>query len=289
LDVASNLDRYRADLDALIQLGGELQNALQYECYPKEFKMQLRDMVVSELKRSKGVASENESGAVAKEKAILEALPSFNAKYQTWYSEAKAFIRQILPDRLDDFVRHYETPKGRKTTDFETYRIEDALQGLRVTRGGGSVVIADKSSAVPHLRQQMAIVAAAKKRFESKLFEIRQLVQADLLDSELEAASELLKHKFTRAAGAVAGVVLEKHLSQVCENHAVKITKKNPSISDLNEALKSADVIEVPAWRFHQSLADIRNLCDHDKKQEPTADQVGDLIAGVAKVSKTLY
>ena len=115
------------------------------------------------------------------------------------------------------------------------------------------------------------------------------MVQADLLDSELEAASELLKHKFMRAAGAVAGVVLEKHLAQVCENHGVTVAKKNPSISDFNEALKSADVIDVPAWRFHQLLADIRNQCDHDKKQEPTAAQVQDLIAGVNKVSKTLY
>ena len=278
--MASNMDRYRKELDALLELGAHLQNALQYECYPKEYKQQLGQLVAKNAKPDEGPLE-------GKVRAHIAGLPSFNDKYQTWYSEAKALIKQILPDRLDDFVRHYEKPRGRKSTDFESYRIEDALQGLQTTRGGD--VIADKSAAIPHMRQQMAIVEAAKRRFESKLFEIRQLVQADLLDSELEAANMLLKHKFTRAAGAVAGVVLEKHLAQVCENHAVAITKKNPTISDFNEALKAADVIEVPAWRFNQSLADIRNLCDHDKRQEPTPEQVGDLIAGVAKVSKTLY
>jgi hypothetical protein len=30
-------------------------------------------------------------------------------------------------------------------------------------------------------------------------------------------------------------------------------------------------------------------LCDHSKTAEPTPDQVNDLIAGVTKVSKTLF
>jgi hypothetical protein len=85
-----------------------------------------------------------------------------------------------------------------------------------------------------------------RARFESSLFEIRQLVQADLFDSELEAAEELAKNKFTRAAGAVAGVVLERHLTEACGNHAINIAKKAPGISDLNDALKDAAVIDVP-------------------------------------------
>jgi hypothetical protein len=68
---------------------------------------------------------------------------------------------------------------------------------------------------------------AAERRFESSLFEIRQLVQADLFDSVLGYARELLKHKFLRAAGAIAGVVLEKHLRQVCFDHSIMITKKS--------------------------------------------------------------
>jgi len=121
------------------------------------------------------------------------------------------------------------------------------------------------------------------------LVDIRQLVQADLFDSELEVAGELARQKFVRAAGAVAGVVLERHLGQVCDNHGIKVRKKAPGIADLNNALKEGGVVDVPQWRFIQHLADIRNLRGHDKKVEPTADQVNDLIAGVTKVMKTLF
>lgn len=115
------------------------------------------------------------------------------------------------------------------------------------------------------------------------------MVRADLLDSELDAARELAKHKYTRAAGALAGVVLERHLGQVCGNHSIKIAKKTPSIADLNNALKEANVVDVPQWRFIQHLADIRNLCDHSKKVEPAQEQVNDLIAGVQKITKLLF
>ena len=45
----------------------------------------------------------------------------------------------------------------------------------------------------------------------------------------------------------------------------------------------------IPQWRFIQHLADIRNLCDHNKPTELSAEQVNDLLTGVKKVIKTLY
>jgi len=87
----------------------------------------------------------------------------------------------------------------------------------------------------------------------------------------------------------MAGVVLEKHLSQVCCNHNLTVSKRNPEISDLNNLLKTEKVIEIPQWRFIQRLSDIRNLCDHNKKKEPTPEEVLDLINGVDKITKTLF
>ena len=135
----------------------------------------------------------------------------------------------------------------------------------------------------------MAILKSAKGRFESSLFDIRQLVQADLFDSELDAARELLKNKFVRAAGAIAGVVLEKHLAQVCRNHNVAVSKKHPTINDFNGLLKDNHVIDTPQWRLIQHLADLRNLCDHNKDREPEIAEIDDLISGVDKMMKTLF
>jgi hypothetical protein len=216
-------------------------------------------------------------------------LPRFRDKYQSWYSEAKVLIRQLLPDRLSDFVRLYEKPKPRKHISFENYRIEDCLQGLSVTKSFTNEKVVGPEAAIPHFRQQLAILQSLEERFRSSLFDIRQLVQADLLDSELDAAEELAKNRFTRAAGALAGVVLERHLAEVCDNHEIKIGKKSPGISDLNDALKSSNVIDIPQWRFIQHLGDIRNLCDHSKSAEPTIEQVNDLLAGARKITKTLY
>ena len=139
------------------------------------------------------------------------------------------------------------------------------------------------------IRLQVLILQSAATRFESSLFEIRQMVQADLFDSELESVKELNKQGFSRCAGAVAGVVLEKHLNQVTGNHDLRVGKPNPGINDFNEKLKSGDVIDVPTWRNIQRLADLRNLCDHDKDRVPSRDDVAELIDGVEKITKTLF
>lgn len=268
--MASNLDRYRKDLAALLAKGNQLHFAIQRDYLPESTESWLK-------------------GLKADESRTLKGIPAFAELYQSWYSESKALIRQLLPDRLDDFTRYYERPKSRKEITYENYKIEDCLQGLTVTQAFDGKKVVGPDGAIPQFRQQLAILRSAEARFESSLFDIRQLVQADVFDSEIDAAKELAKKKFTRSAGALAGIVLEGHLGQVCENHKIKITKKAPGISDLNDALKNADVIEVPQWRFIQHLGDIRNLCDHNKKTEPTSAQVDDLITGVARVTKTLF
>ena len=214
-------------------------------------------------------------------------LPEFFVEYQSWYSEAKTLVRQLLPDRLNDFASHYEIQKSRRDITPSNYRIFDYLSNICVTRGSETIVGPD--AAINHFLQQMAIVRSIQKRFESSLFDIVQIAQADLFDSELDSASALVKRGFLRAGGAVAGVVLEKHLAQVCKNHKITIRKKNPTISDFNEKLKKEGVIDIPQWRFNQRLGDIRNLCTHNKDDEPTKGDVEELINGVDKVTKTLF
>jgi len=82
---------------------------------------------------------------------------------------------------------------------------------------------------------------------------------------------------------------MEKHLGQVCENHAIRIRKKKPKISDFNDRLKASEVIDTAQWRSNQFLADIRNQCDHSRDDEPTAERVSELVEGVKKLTKTLF
>lgn len=262
-----NIEKYKKDLDALIKKGESLYFAMQNDCYPEKVKEAF--------------------GKEAEE--IIKTFPNFKKGYQVWYSEAKVLIKQLLPDRLDDFVRHYEKPRQRKNITYENYRIEDYLQGLHITRGWEKEKVVGPDAAIPQFEQQQAILRAVLARFNSSLFDIRQIVQADLFDSELAASQELLKKGFIRASGAVAGVVFEKHLSQVAKNHNISTRKKNPTISDFNDLLKQGDVLDIPSWRQIQRLGDIRNLCDHNKDREPTIEEVQELINGVAKFTKTLF
>lgn len=267
--MSSNIEKYKKDLEKLISKGEKLGTAMQYECYP--------DDIYEAAKTDENLAK------------VIKSLPKFNDEYQAWYSEAKVLIKQLLPDRLDDFTRLYEKPKPRKDISYENYRIEDYLQGLTITSGYEKRKIVGPDGAIPHFKQQQAILKAVSARFESSLFDIKQLVQADLFDSELDTARELIKHGFLRGAGAISGVVLEKHLAQVAINHNINTRKKAPTINDFNELLKNEGVLDVPSWRQIQRLGDIRNLCDHNKEREPTKEEVEELVSGVEKFTKTLY
>jgi hypothetical protein len=267
--MTKNLERFTNDLERLISKGDMLEYAMISELQPDDFKKKI-ESVLDKEEADKLIAN----------------LPIFRREYQTWYSESLYLLQQLLPARVDDFAAFYEKPRNRKEVNYGNYTVRDYLDGLIVSRGAS--VIVDAKAAITKFQQQVQILKSARQRFKSSLFEIKQLVQADMFDSELDAARELNKNKFSRAAGTVVGVVLEKHLAQVCQDHNLKIRKKRPVISDFNEALKSNDTIDTPQWRHIGWLADIRNLCTHRKDREPTADEVSDLIDGANRVLKTI-
>ncbi|MGF7054014.1 hypothetical protein GGC47_003202 [Bosea sp. OAE752] len=264
--------KFAEELDRLIKQGSQLNIAMHLDCYGQKQK----DEIYSKLGKEKG-------------EEFIAKLPDFKKEYQAWYSEAQAVIKQVLPDRLSDFRSYFEYQKPRKQIDFQNYMIRDYLQGLQITRGGGYEVIADGKAAIPEFTQQRHILNAAKATLGSVLLDLKHVLQADLFDSEIESARALAKAGYLRAAGAISGVIIEKHLLQVCEQRSIAVKKKNPGISDLNQLLRDETVTTVPQWRFVQHLADIRNICDHAKGREPTKEEISDLVDGTEKVLKTIF
>lgn len=266
--MSSNLEKYKSDLGALIKLGSKMQLDLTYRHL-----------------------NENNELDEKKSKLAKELNGTFEKEYQRFYTEAHAVIRQLIPDRLDEFEKLYKGEPRRKDVNQITFNIQDWLNGIRAGTDSytGAKLFNDFAAVSMRFSTQIAILKAVESRFESSLYDIKQIVQADLFDSELGSAEELIKKGFLRGAGAIAGVVLEKHLAQVAENHSSKTRKKNPSISDYNDLLKNDSVIDVPVWRQIQRLGDIRNLCDHNKDRDPTKDEVMELVSGVDKITKTLF
>lgn len=266
-NLMSNIDKYKTDLESLSKLGEKMDLDLTFR--------HMKDQ--GELDKKLQNSAKKINGCLEKE-------------YQSWYSESCAVIKQLLPDRLVEFEHLYKGEGKRKNVNAITYNMQDWLNGIRAgSNSFGEKYYDDFAIISMRFKTQLAILKSVEARFESTLFDIKQLVQADLFDSELDAARELIKRGFLRGAGAISGVVLEKHLAQVAENHNVKTRKKSPTISDFNDLLKGGDVLDVPSWRQIQRLGDIRNLCDHNKDRDPTKEEVEELVSGVEKFTKTLF
>ena len=251
-----------------------LMMSMMHDCHQRQFESQVVEQMGEDKKDS-----------------YLSSLPDFKVEYQAWYSESLALIRQLLPDRVLDFKSYYEYARVRKDISFDNYMIRDYLQGLAVTRGAGLTkeVIVDGSGAIPEFKQQLSILKGVRSTLHSSLLDLTSILQADLFDSEVESANALAKAGYLRASGAICGVVIEKHLRQICDSHGIRIRKRNPTISDFNQALRDNDTVSVPQWRFVQHLADIRNICDHDRGREPTSDEIDDLLSGSRKVLKSIF
>lgn len=210
----------------------------------------------------------------------------FINNYQQWYSKACLVVEKILPLRFQDFLSYYEYKEQRNGINKANYRIYDFLHGIPI------LALTPRSTTIsvaPHFQQQLGILKAAKEMLSSKLLDLKALVQADLFDSEIDAAKELAKKGFLKETGAICGVIIEKHLHSLCERHNITITKKDPGISDLCAILRSNDIIDLPQERFIMSCADIRNICDHYKKIEVTQTQIDNLLNDTKRIIDTIY
>lgn len=205
-------------------------------------------------------------------------------QYESWYTEACAAISSLIPSRLDDFVAAYRPKSNRKNLDIETYTISDLIKGL--TNRGQSLDI--DRIARNRLYTQISIVQAAVDIADSKLRDIRTQILGEVLREDVGMARTLLKSGYTRAGGAIAGVVLEQHLKAVAIGRSIPL-KKNPTLAVLNDALKDAQVYGVPQWRKIQYIIDMRNICAHGKDREPGRGEIEEMIDAVAKVLSTIF
>ena len=217
----------------------------------------------------------------------------FGTAYQVWYSRACKVVEVLGNERLEEFTSYYQISKQRspsiKGSSIYNYVIQDYINGWHLPSSKD-----DKSKKYENriVRQkiinQLQILKSLESRIDNVLQDVRGHLLADIQDSELKAAEQLRKVNL-RAAGAVAGVVLEGHLQRVTQSHNISIRKKSPTIADLNDPLKSKGVYDTPTWRKIQLLADIRNLCSHKKDREPTDAEVVELISGVNWVIKSVF
>lgn len=210
--------------------------------------------------------------------------PDVRIGYQGWYSKALKAMRLLAPDRYDEFRHYYEADPKRKSLDYGTYVIQDFIKGVAPSAYRDFDA---RGHAARGMYNQIIILAAVIERSKSILADIQGALFAELQDDEVDTAEALLKAN-VRAAGALAGVILESHLQKVAEAHEIKIAKKAPTIADLNDPLKAAGVYDTAVWRKISYMADVRNMCSHKKAVDPTPEQAKELVDGVRWAVKNI-
>lgn len=123
-----------------------------------------------------------------------------------------------------------------------------------------------------------AVFLAAKEDFEGGyLSSMRTLVQAEVFDSELEQADELLSNGYFTAAAVIAGVVLETALRELCDREGISHGK----LDKMNADLAKAGVYNKLMQKRITALADIRNSAAHGNPNQFTEQDVTNMIREV--------
>ena len=200
-------------------------------------------------------------------------VPSFAAAYQRWYSRALPLIEEWAPDRYAEFQRYY-----RRDPKIQLHWYHDRVIQDYLCEQGKEDAVTSQQQALSAFTMQLTILKSIADRLEWMAPDTEDQAARGLQLEELEAARELIGID-ERAAGALAGAVLEVYLRKLAAKREVKLRKQKPLTAELVEALKQAKVFDVPVWSQAAWLAEIHGRCLKEG-EGPTKLQVRDLVDG---------
>ncbi len=132
------------------------------------------------------------------------------------------------------------------------------------------------------LNRLIPILRAAEDDLKNGfLITIKQLVQADVFDSELEQAKSLLQNGYKNAAAVIAGTVLETAIKEICLNNGIELDRKK--LTHLNDELAKAGIYNKLQQKQITALADIRNNAAHGDYDQFTQEHVERMIEDIEK------
>lgn len=136
-------------------------------------------------------------------------------------------------------------------------------------------------TSVHTLGRVRAVFLAAREDFEGGyLTSVRNLLHAEVLDSALEQAKELLAAGYTSASAVLAGVVLESALRRLCERHEISPGR----LDRMNADLAKAGCFNMIVQKRITALASIRNSAAHGNRADFKAEDVASMIQEVERL-----
>lgn len=142
----------------------------------------------------------------------------------------------------------------------------------------------------PQVRLAISRRPAGTEATKTRWFGFKPIVQEIMsslstlggVNEPLFEAKALHRAGYFTAAGAVSGVVLERHLRLLCQSRDPVIIPSGQTINALNNALRAAQVYDQAESLRVQLMASIRNRCDHAVPDPPSKEEVWDMIQDVA-------
>lgn len=113
------------------------------------------------------------------------------------------------------------------------------------------------------------------------LISFKQIVQAEVFDSELEQAKSLLQNGYKNAAAVIAGTVLETAIKEICLNNSIELDRKK--LTHLNDELAKVGFYNKLQQKQITALADIRNNAAHGDYDQFTQKHVERMIEDIER------
>src|SRR5882672_10795129 len=128
--------------------------------------------------------------------------------------------------------------------------------------------------------RSVGVFRSAKTDYEGGyLFKVESLISAEVIDSVLEQAQELLAAKYVGPSCVVAGVALETTLKKLCDKNSIVHAK----LDKMNADLAKAGVYNVGVQKQVTAWAHWRNDAAHGTWNTFTEQDVSDMIKGVQR------
>jgi len=201
-----------------------------------------------------------------------------NERYQVWYTQTLRLVERVLPERRREFEGYYRSDQESRDRSATISAILGSLSSPRATgeKRGALAGLFDpgleQGTFLRLLGMQLAILASAVPTL---------LPEERRPDRELQAARLLLSKGHRRAAGAVAGLALESHLSKVAQRNGLALPESgSSSLRRLNRSLRKAGVCGSARSRRIERLAELSDACFR-RKRKVSAKLVSELLSGV--------
>ncbi len=134
------------------------------------------------------------------------------------------------------------------------------------------------TSSLTKFKELKAVFKATKDDFDGGyLSSYKSIVQAEVFDSELEQAYELLKSGYYVAATVICGVVLETALRELCDQQGIPYGKMDKMNSDLAKAGVYNKIVQ----KQITAHAGLRNSAAHGNQSEFTQQDVEQMLPSV--------